>query len=276
MDKTVGFVHNINPVLFHIGSVQVRYYGVIFAITLVIAFLFWKWQMRRGGYEQKKADNFLLYGVIGTLVGARLGHCFFYDWHIYKRDPITILYFWRGGLASHGATIGIILAIIIYCLVYKFKFLEIMDRFTFSAAIGAAGVRLGNFMNSGIVGRETDLPWGVRFMYYDRGAVLRHPSQLYEFLMGLLVLGVLLVLDRKFGGEKRPLGLLFGVFLTLYFLFRFFVEFFKEYQTDLAQTHGFTMGQYLSLIPFGIGVAILVWSLLKRRMCAVADKKNSF
>lgn len=265
LDNSVGFVHSIHPVLFSIGSVQIRYYGVIFAITLIIAFLFWKWQMRRGGYAQKLADNFLLYGVAGTIIGARLGHCFFYDWHIYKKDPISILYFWRGGLASHGATIGIILAIYIYTKVYKLKYIEMLDRFTFSAAIGAAGVRLGNFMNSGIVGRETDLPWGVRFMYYDRGAVLRHPSQIYEFLMGLFVLSVLLLVDKKCGGENRPLGLLIGVFLSLYFLLRFFVEFFKEYQTDLVQEHTFTMGQYLSLVPFGIGVTLIVWSLMKRR-----------
>lgn len=265
MDNT-GFVHAIHPVLFSIGSLQIRYYGVIFAITLVIAFFFWKWQMRRGGYNIKSADNFLLYGVVGTIVGARLGHCLFYDWHIYKRDLVSILYFWRGGLASHGATVGIIIALFIYSRVYKFRFIEMMDRFTFSAAIGAAGVRLGNFLNSGIVGRETDVPWGVRFVYYDRGAVLRHPSQLYEFLMGIFVLGVLIFVDRKFGGEKRPLGLLIGVFLSLYFLLRFFVEFFKEYQTDLAQQQALTMGQYLSLFPFGIGVALVVWSLYMRKL----------
>ena len=270
MDKTVGFVHDIHPVLFSIGSVQIRYYGVIFAVTLLIAFIFWRWQMKRGGYEQKLADNFLLYGVAGTIIGARLGHCFFYDWHIYKRDLLSILYFWRGGLSSHGATIGIILALFIYSRVNKFRYLEMMDRFTFSAAIGAAGVRLGNFMNSGIVGRETDMPWGVRFMYYDRGAVLRHPSQLYEFAMGLLVLGVLLLVDRAFGREERPLGLLLGVFLSLYFLLRFFVEFFKEYQTDLITQHGFTMGQYLSLIPFGVGVGLVVWALVKRRLRCVS------
>ncbi len=268
MDSTTGFVHDIHPVLLHIGSLQIRYYGVIFALTLVIAFLFWRWQMRRGGYELKLVDNFLLFGVAGTIIGARLGHCFFYDWHIYSREPLSILYFWQGGLASHGATVGIILALLLYSLIYKLRFIEMLDRFTFSAAIGAAGVRLGNFMNSGIVGRETDLPWGVRFMYYDRGAVLRHPSQLYEFVMGLLVLGVLLLIDQRWGREKRPLGLLIGVFLTLYFLLRFFVEFFKEYQTDLVQAQELTMGQYLSLVPFGVGVAFVVWALICKRPTA--------
>ena len=253
-----GFVHAINPVLINVGSLQIRYYGVIFACTLVIAFLFWKWQMRRGGYDAKVADNFLLYGVIGTIVGARLGHCFFYDWHIYKRDLISILFFWRGGLSSHGATIGIILALFVYSRVYKLGFLAVLDRFTFSAAIGAAGVRLGNFMNSGIVGRETDLPWGVRFLYYDRGAVLRHPSQLYEFCMGIFVLIFLLYVDRKAGKEARPLGLLFGIFMSLYFLCRFVVEFFKEYQTGLRGYEGLTMGQYLSVIPFLLGVYFII------------------
>ncbi|GAG14383.1 unnamed protein product, partial [marine sediment metagenome] len=127
-----------------------------------------------------------------------------------------------------------------------------------SAAVGAAGIRLGNFLNSEIVGRPAAVPWAVRFTLHDGGVVARHPSQLYEFAMGLSVLGLLILADRLAGREKRPRALMTGLFLTLYFAGRFCVEFFKEYHID-ALRGGLTMGQYLSIIPFCCGVALLIW-----------------
>lgn len=262
-EKAHGFIFDLDPVLVNLGSVQIRYYGVVFALSLLIAFKFWKWQMKRGGHDDTVADNYLIYGILGTIIGARLGHCLFYEWELYAPNPLEILYFWRGGLASHGATVGIIISLWLYSVFNKFKTLEMLDRFTFSAAIGAAGVRMGNFLNSEIVGRPTDLPWGVHFLRssVDSGAYARHPSQLYEFLMGILILIVLLLVDKYAGKEKRPLGLLFGVFMASYFLLRFCVEFFKEFQTNLADAQLLTMGQYLSIIPFALGCILIFWSL---------------
>lgn len=255
-----GWVFDLDPVLFDLGPVQIRYYGVVFACTLLIAFLFWSWQMRRAGHRKEIADSILVYGIIGTIAGARLGHCLFYEWNVYGQDLTRILYFWEGGLSSHGATIGILLALVVFAIRWKLPYLEMTDRFTFSAAIGAAGIRLGNFLNSEIVGRATDVPWAVRFARYDGGAVARHPSQLYEFAMGLLVLGALLLADRLAGGEKRPTGLLTGVFFTLYFLLRFTVEFVKEYQSPVedAAHQGLTLGQMLSVLPCFFGIALIV------------------
>jgi prolipoprotein diacylglyceryl transferase len=147
-----------------------------------------------------------------------------------------------------------------FSIKYKLRFLEVLDRMAMPSAVGAAAVRLGNFFNSEIVGRQTDVPWGVQFPRYDDmmglPPTVRHPSQLYEFALGMTVLLVLFLADRWAGKEKRPLGLLAGLFLVFYFAGRFSVEFVKEYQT---LSDGLTMGQYLSLVPFTAGVLLLGW-----------------
>lgn len=270
---THGFTFDLDPVLLDLSVVQIRYYGVVFALTLFTAYLVWCWQCKRAGVNKDQTDAILVYGTLGTIIGARLGHCFFYDWaDVYSKNPIRILYFWEGGLSSHGATIGILLALVVYCLRYKLPYLAITDRFTFSAAIGAAGIRLANFLNSEVVGRVTDVPWAVRFLRFPEPGGLpsqpRHPSQLYEFAIGIFVLLLLLLVDRLAGRGKRPLGLLTGVFMTVYFSLRYCVEFVKEYQAptveDIAH-HGLTMGQYLSVLPVFLGLGLLVYALTAGR-----------
>ena len=269
-----AFVWNIDPTIAHLGPLQLRYYGIIFASMLYIGFLIWKKQALRGGYSEDLADRYLMWGVVGVLAGARLGHCFFYEPGRYLSDPITILYFWKGGLASHGATIGVILSLIFFSLKYKLGIMETLDRMTMPSAVGAAAVRLGNFFNSEIVGRPTDVPWAVRFPLHDchsltpcAAAVPRHPSQLYEFTFGLIVLLTLYLADKAAGKEKRPVGMMTGIFLGMYFFGRFMIEFVKEYQVDkLIEGHStLTMGQYLSIIPCSIGLAIFVGSLILKK-----------
>lgn len=275
-DDQFGFIHNLSPVLFEVGGLEIRYYGVIFAASLLLAFWSWQWQMRRGNYPQKTIDALILYGVIGTIVGARIGHCLFYEWEIYRTAPLKILWFWEGGLASHGATVGILLALLIYAWRYRLSYWEITDRFTFSAAIAAAGVRAGNFLNSEIVGRVTDFVGGVRFIRFDLAdlpfalrlpvnAPLRHPSQIYEFFMALIVWIILYGADKLRGGEKRPRGMLLGLFFGCYFSGRFIVEFFKEYQTNLRFDAGLTMGQYLSILPALAGWVLFIFVMMKRK-----------
>jgi phosphatidylglycerol---prolipoprotein diacylglyceryl transferase len=260
------FVWDLDPIIVHLGPLQLRYYGLIFASMLYIGFIIWRRQMLRGGYTLEIAERFLIWGVLAVLIGARLGHCLFYDPERYLSDPITILYFWQGGLASHGAAVAIPIFIFGFCKKYNLRYLEVLDRVAIPAAVGAAAVRLGNFMNSEIVGRATDVPWAVDFVRYDammgQPATCRHPSQLYEFCMGLFILLALYLTDRFAGREKRPLGLLAGMFLVLYFAGRFTVEFFKEFQT--LQESTLTMGQYLSILPFAVGVALLGWVVAKR------------
>jgi len=258
-----GIVFDLDPIFIEVGPFQVRYYGLVFAATLLAGFFLWRGQMLRGGHSRKLADGFLLWGVVAVVVGARLAHCLFYEPGRYLADPLAILRFWEGGLASHGATVALVIALAWYARRHRVPVLEAMDRFTFSAAAGAAGIRLGNFLNSEIVGRATDLPWAVRFVHYDQGVVARHPSQLYEFALGLAVLGVLVLADRLAGRERRPVGLLTGLFFVVYFAGRFGVEFFKEYQA--LEGSFLTMGQYLSIVPLLAGAALLAWSLVRAR-----------
>lgn len=271
-----AFVWNIDPTIAHLGPFQLRYYGIIFASMLYIGFLIWRKQALRGGYSAELADRYLMWGVVGVLAGARLGHCLFYEPERYLADPITILYFWKGGLASHGATVGVILSIVFFSLKFKLGVLETLDRMTMPSAVGAAAVRLGNFFNSEIVGRKTDVAWAMRFPLHDchtlepcAAAVPRHPSQLYEFFFGLFVLLTLYLADKAAGKEKRPVGMMTGIFLGMYFFGRFMIEFVKEYQVDklIEENSSLTMGQYLSIIPCAFGVSILIWSF-------IAKKKN--
>jgi prolipoprotein diacylglyceryl transferase len=285
------FTWNIDPDFFHlpdfIGGRGIRYYGVLYAIALMGAFYIWQWQMLRGGKTREVAERFLTAGVLAVIVGARLGHCLFYEPERYLSDPITILYFWQGGLASHGSTIALLLVMFWFARREKMPFMEVVDRLSISVAWGATLVRIGNFMNSEIVGRVTDGPFKVKFPRHDRSLLTecpgecgrvardlcgvindrcygfaqvpwRHPSQIYEAMMGLGILIILWLVDRKYG-ESRPLGLMGSLFLLIYFSGRFSVEFVKEFQT-LDQ--GLTMGQYLSL-PFMIMGAIGVIKALK-------------
>jgi phosphatidylglycerol:prolipoprotein diacylglycerol transferase len=223
----------------------------------------------RGGYPKELAERFFLWGFIAIIIGGRLGECCFYGGSRYLADPISILYVWKGGLSSHGVTLGLVIALITFAIRNNLKIIEVFDRFAMSAALGAAMVRLGNFFNSEIVGSATDVTWGVKFIRYDGGIVARHPSQLYEFALGIFVLLLLYFTDKRSGKENRPLGLMSGLFLTVYFFGRFMVEFVKEH---LVLKNSFlTMGQYLSIIPFFVGVGILIWSKLNNQ-----SKVNSF
>ncbi len=288
------FVWNIDPVLFHLpdflGGRGIRYYGVLYALTLMGGFYVWQWQMLRGGHTRKQADRFLTMGVIAVIAGARLGHCLFYEPERYLKDPIRILYFWEGGLASHGSTIALIAVLVYFARTEKMPIREVLDRFSMSAAVGATLIRFGNFMNSEIVGRVSDGPFKVKFPRHDRDQLVpcpeqcgqvsadvcgfiqeqcvsfaqvpwRHPSQLYEAALGTTVFLMLFFVDRYYG-EKRPLGLLGFLFIGVYFTGRFLVEFFKAFQSLEARESLLTMGQYLS-IPFIIVGALGVVKALR-------------
>ena len=249
-------------------SPGLRYYSLLFVVVFLGGYGLLHWQLRRGGADEEEAGDFIVYGVVAVLAGARLGHVLFYDLDKALRDPVWVLKIWTGGLASHGAVIGLIIAMFLFTKRRGVPFLEGSDRFSFSAALGAALVRLGNFFNSEIVGRPTDQTWGVRFPRYIDDArlaepPLRHPSQLYEFALGLGVLGALYVADRLLGKEKRPRGFLISLFFVLYFTGRFFIEFVKEYQT-LPPDSLLTMGQRLSIPGVLLGVYGLWWSLKHR------------
>jgi prolipoprotein diacylglyceryl transferase len=248
------------------GPLEIRYYSLIFVGVFLGGYALLNWQIRRGGGDEEEAGDFIVYGVIAVLLGARLGHVLFYDREKALEDPLWILQIWTGGLASHGAVVGLIVAMWLFTKKRGVPFLEGADRFAFSAALGATLVRLGNFFNSEIVGRQTDQSWGVQFPRFDRGmgeAPYRHPSQLYEFFLGIAVLGLLYLVDKKLGKEKRPRGVLISTFFVAYFTGRFGIEFFKEYEA-ISPDSPLTMGQYLSIPGVLLGFYGLWWSFKKR------------
>lgn len=261
----LNFVWNANPVFLDLGPIKIHYYGLLFASGIFIGYLFWRQQMMKHlGYSEEIAEDFVMWGFFAILIGARLGHFIFYDPMVFINDPIEIFKIMNGGLASHGATAGLILALYRHHRRYNIPFLDVLDSLTISAGVCAVTIRLGNFMNSEIVGRVTDVPWAIEFPRHaqrygiDKIAQPRHPSQLYEAGMGLIILITLLSINRYFKNKKRPRGLLISTFFIMYFSGRFIVEYFKEYQTELTWL---TMGQYLS-IPFVIAGLLILFSVI--------------
>lgn len=248
-------------------QVELRYYSLLFVVVFLGGHALLNWQVKRGGGSPEVASDFIVYGVAGVLVGARLGHVLFYDLDHAIQDPAWVLKIWTGGLASHGAVIGLIIAMYLFTKKRGVPFLEGSDRFAFSATLGATVVRIGNLMNSEIVGRVVpDQSWGMRFPRVDHelGKVpLRYPSQLLEIALGTLVFLGLLIADRAMGKEKRPRGALISWFFVLYFGGRLFTERFKEIEA-LPKDAVITMGQYLSFPGLLLG-AFGLWRAYKRQ-----------
>jgi prolipoprotein diacylglyceryl transferase len=264
----------------------IRYYSLLYVCVFLGGYHLLNWQIKRAGGPEQDASDFVMYGVISVLGGARLGHVFFYDFEKFVDDPMWLFRIWEGGLASHGGTIGLLIGMWLFTKLRRQSFIEGCDRFAFSAALGSTLIRIGNFFNSEIVGRATDQSWGVRFVRHDGpDGVLRHPSQLYETALGLFVMASLWAVDRAFGKEKRPRGLLISVFFALYFTGRYVVEYWKDFQEwalcvggacpdlivkgiknmhSLPQSSLITEGQILSIIPAVAGFVGIYLSLKKR------------
>lgn len=249
-----------DPEIFRIGGFAVRWYGLLFALSFVFGYIIMLKIFNKEGIPVRVLDALTTYMVIGTVVGARLGHCFFYEPDYYLANPIKVLYVWEGGLASHGAAIGILLVLMIFCRIEKKHFLWTMDRIVIVVALSGFFIRMGNLANSEIFGIPTTLPWGFLFEKASNpaeGLVPRHPTQIYEGLSYLLIFFYLFwYYFRKEG--KPALGYLFGMFMILVFGMRFLIEFLKEPQVGFEQTMVLNMGQLLS-IPLILAGIILVY-----------------
>jgi prolipoprotein diacylglyceryl transferase len=256
---------NLDPVIFWITeSFPLKYYGLFFMIGILLAFYVEKRIYAKENIPIENLDKLFIYVVVGILLGARLGHCLFYDPSYYFANPLEILlpikkigdsYQFIGfqGLASHGGTIGVLIAIGIYCKKYKTNFLSVLDKISIVAPIVAAFIRFGNFMNSEIYGKPTNENWGVVFQRDD--LIPRHPTQLYEAFSYLLIFGILVLIYKK--KKEKSNGLILGLALVLIFLARFIIEFFKENQVDFESGMLINMGQILS-VPFIIIGLILI------------------
>ncbi|WP_181885190.1 prolipoprotein diacylglyceryl transferase [Pontibacter diazotrophicus] len=252
---------NVDPEIFSIGPLSIRWYGLLFALGFVIGQRILTKIYVAEGRTEGDVDVITLYMIIGTVIGARLGHTLFYAPDYYLSNPIEILKIWEGGLASHGATIGILFALWLFSRRMKFDYVWVLDRIVIVVALGGALIRLGNLMNSEIFGRPTDVPWA--FIFYQNNEyshVPRHPTQLYESLSVFLLFVVLYWLWSKYKAAL-PRGLLFGLFVTFLFTFRFLVEFMKENQEAFEDEMALNMGQILSipLILVGLFILFKVW-----------------
>lgn len=252
--------------------VTIRWYGLMFAIGFLIGYKIEERIFRHEGAPEKWLGVLLLWVIAGTVIGARLGHVFFYEWDKYSQDPWSIVRIWEGGLASHGGTIGVIIGVLCFSwITAKRSPLWTFDRLVIPIALVGALIRFGNLMNHEIYGHPTDLPWGFRFItnihWWQAGAEPvfsqpSHPTQIYESLCYLALFGLLMWMYWKRNAERRP-GLIFGVFLTVLFSSRFLVEFVKNVQVDFERDMALNMGQLLSIPFIIVGLFFIVYSLMR-------------
>jgi phosphatidylglycerol:prolipoprotein diacylglycerol transferase len=252
---------DIDPVIFTLGPLTFRYYGLLFAGGLLIGHHLFVKQFEKANDNPDSAVTLTYWLVLAILLGSRLSHVFFYDWHRYSQDMGEILYIWKGGLSSHGAFVGCLTAIGLYAMYRRVPYFVMADRLAYTVPPAMIMVRLGNLFNSEIYGRPTDVPWAFVFKRIDDSP--RHPSQLYEVGTNLIILFVIYGIERYYDSRQRerPLGLITSTLLAIYFPMRFLVEYVKEFQGGSDTPGALTMGQLLS-IPFAILAWIGVWACL--------------
>ena len=252
---------NVDPVIAHLGPITLRWYGLFFMLPFVLGTFVLTHIYRSERTSPQWVDVITIYVLIGTIVGARLGHMLFYDFEALMADPIVVFKIWQGGLASHGATIGILLACWLFARNNKFDYLWVLDRIVIVVALGGACIRTGNLMNSEIVGKPTSVPWAFIFPrdveHLIQGvAVPRHPTQIYEALFCIFLLVLLYTMWNR-TKERTPRGQLFGIFVVLLFTQRFLGEYLKENQVAFENGHLFNQGQLLSIPMIVIGIWVL-------------------
>ena len=263
-----------NPDLIH-SFITVRWYGLMFAIGFLIGYNVVARIFKHEGAPEKWLGTLLLWTMAGTIIGARLGHVFFYEWDLYSNNPIHILYIWEGGLASHGGAIGVIVGVLCFSwITAKKNPIWTFDRLVIPVALVGGLIRLGNLMNHEIYGHATDLPWAFRFITnihaWQNGAepvfsAPSHPTHLYEAGCYFVLFALLMWMYWRKNAETRP-GLIFGVFLIGIFLPRLLIEFVKNNQVEWEADMMLNMGQILS-IPFIIaGICLIIYSLSRPKV----------
>lgn len=271
----INYIHwNINPEIINIFGISIRYYGTLFVSGLLLCIYILNWIYKNEGIPLDRLEKLSIYGVIGIFVGARLAHCLFYEPTYYFSHPLEIIlpiqstadgeYKFSGfqGLASHGGTLGLIIALIIYAKKTKESIIKTIDLIAIVAGLGACFIRLANLMNSEIIGIPTNVPWAFIFVREDN--LPRHPAQLYEAISYLLIFGLVLYL-YKTRREKLENGFFFGLVITLIFVARFFIEFIKEKQVPFEEQMKFDMGQLLSIPFIALGIGFMIYGFIKTK-----------
>ena len=264
-----------DPILLDTSFIDIRWYSLMFLIGFLGGYKIIEKIFKHEGAPESWLGSLLIYVMFGTIIGARLGHVFFYEWEQYSQNPIDIFKVWEGGLASHGGTIGVALAVFLFS---KFKahrsVIWTLDRLAVAVAMVAGLIRLGNLFNHEIYGHVTDMPWGFRFIdnvhAWQAGAqpiftAPSHPTQLYEAICYFALFGLLMWMYWKKNSQERP-GLLLGIFFVWVFGSRFIIEFVKNNQVAFEETMTLNMGQWLS-VPFVlIGIVLIIYAMKRPRI----------
>lgn len=261
-------IWDVSPILLKLGSLEIRWYGLLLAGGFFLSYLTLGKIFKKEGLSQEFLDKFAFSTVIWTVVGLRLGHVLFYEPEYYFARPLEILMVWQGGLASHGAVIGIISFVLYFTYKNKVPVLWLFDRLAAVIPIAAGLVRIGNLMNSEIYGTPTDLPWAFVFVRDDM--LPRHPSQIYEALVYLSLFVFFLWYYKKLEG-KIPAGRFTGIILAVIFTARFFIEFVKDVQVDFEANMMLNMGQWLSIPFMIIGAALWIYSYKKKEIPSYSE-----
>jgi phosphatidylglycerol:prolipoprotein diacylglycerol transferase len=263
-----------DPVAIYLGPLSIRWYGLMYLLGFALFILLGRHHIKRNpqaAFNNVLLDDLLFYGMLGVILGGRLGHVLFYQFGHYLQHPLEILAVWKGGMSFHGGFLGVIIAMALMAHKYKLQWLAVTDFIAPLVPLGLGAGRIGNFINAELWGRPTDVSWGMVFPNVD--ALPRHPSQLYEFALEGVAFFVLLWI---YSAKPKPVGAVSGMFLIGYGIFRSVAEFFREPEDGFmgVLTLGVSMGQWLSLPMIVAGVWMLVWANRKPDISVKTGKQN--
>jgi len=271
---------NADPEIINVFGISIRYYGLLFVSGLILCIFILGRIYKRENIPSEHLEKLSIYGMIGILLGARLGHCLFYEPSYYLSHPLEMIlpitfspeggiqFSGYQGLASHGGVLGLLIALYIYSRKTKHQMIDAIDLIAVVAGLSFGFIRLGNFMNSEIIGMPTTKPWGVIFERVDN--IPRHPAQLYEAISYLIIFTIMMLLYGKMRARLKN-GFLFGLGTVLFFTSRFVIEFVKENQVGFEDGMALNMGQLLSLPYIAVGVGFIIYGLMKTKKSLNAD-----
>jgi phosphatidylglycerol---prolipoprotein diacylglyceryl transferase len=271
---------NVDPEIINVFGISIRYYGLLFVSGLVLCIYILSWIYKRENIPSEHLERLSIYGMIGILIGARLGHCLFYEPSYFLSHPLEMIlpitflpeggikFSGYQGLASHGGVLGLLIALYIYSRKTKHSMIDTLDLIAVVAGLSFVFIRLGNFMNSEIIGMPTTKPWGVIFERVDN--IPRHPAQLYEAISYFIIFAIMMLLYKKMRAKLKN-GFLFGLGTILFFSARFVIEFVKENQVGFEDGMALNMGQLLSLPYIVVGIGFIIYGLMKTRKSLNTD-----
>jgi phosphatidylglycerol---prolipoprotein diacylglyceryl transferase len=271
---------NADPEIINVLGISIRYYGLLFVSGLILCILILGWIYKRENIPSEHLDKLSIYGMIGILIGARLGHCLFYEPSYYLSHPLEMIlpitfppeggikFSGYQGLASHGGVLGLLIALYFYSRKTKHAMIDTLDLIAVVAGLSFGFIRLGNFMNSEIIGMPTTLPWAVVFERVDY--IPRHPAQLYEAISYFIIFAIMMLLYKNMRDNLKN-GFLFGIATVLFFTARFVIEFVKENQVGFEDGMALNMGQLLSLPFIFVGIGFIIYGLMKTRKSLITN-----